>query len=439
LILQNKILILVTGIGFILFNPGAACGQELSLRDALHIAIRNSQGVQIAKNNQAIAHIYNSYGVAGGLPLVNAIGGDNQQLTSIRQEYSNPANNKISNNAASNVYNAGVNATELVYNGFRVVTAKKRLGVTEEQAGQQLSSRSLTLIYNVTLKYFDIVRQQNYAGTLQSSITVSDQKLQIVQAQQKAGMANNADLFQAQVDLNTQKLNLETQELVVSQDKSDLLTLLNLNPDSTITIQDTILVDKTLRLDSVLNAVPNNPDIVAANQQVSINHYLEKEVGSQRYPSLSVGAGYNFVHTKNAAGFSLLNQSFGPYAGLTLAVPIFNGNIYKKQQQAAHINTSTAELQKDTLSLNYTSNIVKSWQAYNNNLKQLETAKENYDLALQLLNLLLLKFKLHQATIIDIRTAQESYENAGFQLVNISYAAKTAEVQLKRYANQLEY
>jgi outer membrane protein TolC len=41
------------------------------------------------------------------------------------------------------------------------------------------------------------------------------------------------------------------------------------------------------------------------------------------------------------------------------------------------------------------------------------------------------------ATIVDVTLAQQSFENAGFQLVNVSYAAKAAEVQLRRLANQL--
>jgi outer membrane protein TolC len=98
-----------------------------------------------------------------------------------------------------------------------------------------------------------------------------------------------------------------------------------------------------------------------------------------------------------------------------------------------------ANLQKDTLVLNYTANAVKSFQAYNNNLQQLETAKQNYELSQKLLDLVTQRFQLRQATIVDVKNAQQSFENAGYLLVNISYAAKAAEIQLKRYANRLKY
>ena len=259
-----------------------------------------------------------------------------------------------------------------------------------------------------------------------------------MQAQQSVGLANNADLFQSQVDLNTQIQNLQAQQLVVDQDKTDLLTLLTLNPDSTIAVADTILIDKSIQLSTILSAVQTaNPDVMAADQQITINQFIQKETAAQRYPSLYVNGGYNYSRTKNTVGFSLLNLNYGPFAGVTLSIPIFNGGLYRKQQQVAGINIRNALLIKDTLVLNYTSNAVKNWLAYKNNLQQLETAKANYDLSQKLLDLVLRRFELKQATIVEVKNAQQSFENAGFLLINVSFAAKSAEIQLRRYAGQL--
>jgi outer membrane protein len=429
------------GIIALLAIPGVLLqAQTLTSQDAVQIALKNSLGIQLAKNYVDITTINNSYGIAGGLPIVTGSLTDQEQSTNIKQQYADPANNKKSNNAASNNLAAGINGSMLLYNGQRVVTAKKRLGVMQAQGGQFLNSRALILVNNVLLKYYDVVRQQSFARTLQASIDASKQRLAIVQAQQNVGVANNADLFQSQVDLNTQIQNLQAQQLVIDQDKTDLLTLLTLNPDSSIVIQDTILIDKTIQLATILKGVQEaNPDVMAADQQITINQYIEKETAALRYPSLLAGAGYNYSRTRNTVGFSLLNLNYGPYTGITLNVPIFNGNIYRKQGQIAGINIKNAQLIKDTLLLNYTANAIKNWQAYNNNIQQLETAKANYDLSRKLLDLVLLRFQLKQATIVDVKNAQESFENAGFLLVNVSYAGKSAEIQLRRYANQLSY
>jgi outer membrane protein TolC len=422
---------------FLSFLTKEVVSQQITLDSAISIAIRNSPGLAISKNNVDIAGISNSYGMAGGLPLVQGSTAITEQLTSLNQKYSNPINNKSSANASSNNIAAGVAASVPVYVGGRIVNEKRRLDVVVSQTQQQYNSRAQTLIYNVMLKYYDIVRQQEYAKTLEASIKASRQRLEIVKQQQAVGVANDADLFQSQVDMNTQIQNLVAQQLVIDQDKTDLLTLMILKPDSVITVMDTILVDKTITLDSILNAAYQNPDIQAAYQQIQINQYLEKEVGGLRYPSASANLGYNFSHTSNPQGFNILNQAYGPYAGLGLTIPIFNGGIYKRQMQIAGINVNSAQLQKDTLLLNVHSTAVKNWQAYLNNLKQLETAKQNYDLSQKLLNLVLMKFNYKAATIVDVTLAQQSFESAGFQLVNVNYAAKAAEIQLRRLANQL--
>jgi outer membrane protein len=411
--------------------------QHVTLDSAIAIAMRNSPTLAIFRNTVEIAGINNSYGMAGGLPVIQSNNSVTEQLTSLEQTYSNPLNNKSSKNASSNQLNAGVAATIPIYAGGRISNEKNRLGVVVSQTQQQYISRSQTLIYNVMLKYYDIVRQQEYAKTLEASIKASRQRLEIVKQQQNVGVANNADLFQSQVDLNTQLQSLTAQQLVIDQDKTDLLTLMVLNPDSTIIVKDTILVDKSLHLDSILSAAYQNPDIQAAYNQIQINQYIEKELGAYRYPSVSANLGYNFSHTSTPTGFNTLNQQYGPYLGLGLTIPIFNGGIYKRQQQVAGINVNTARLQKDTLMLNVHSTAVKNWQAYLNNLQQLETAKQNYDLSQQLLNLVLMRFNYKAATIVDVTLAQQSFENAGFQLVNVNFAAKASEIQLRRLASQL--
>jgi outer membrane protein TolC len=56
---------------------------------------------------------------------------------------------------------------------------------------------------------------------------------------------------------------------------------------------------------------------------------------------------------------------------------------------------------------------------------------------MQLVDLVLKRFELNQATIIDVRQAQQSFETSGFRLLNLNYTAKLAEIELKRLANQI--
>ena len=165
---------------------GEAAAQQLTLDTAIAVALRNSPGLMISRNNVEIAGISNSYGMAGGLPLVQGTLNTTQQMTSLEQKYSNPLNNKSSTNASSTNINSGSAASLPLYEGTRIVNEKKRLEVVESQSRLQYNSRAQNLIYNVMLKYYDIVRQQGYARTLEASIRASRQRLEIVKQQQSS-------------------------------------------------------------------------------------------------------------------------------------------------------------------------------------------------------------------------------------------------------------
>ena len=147
----------------------------------------------------------------------------------------------------------------LLYNGMRVVSTKKRLEQIQLQSEQVLNSQLQNTIAEVMTRYYDVVRQQSYSKTLELSIQVSKLRLQILQTRQAAGLANNADIFQAQIDLNQLEQQLETQQLTIDVAKTELLRLMILNPSSKIEIKDTILVDKAILLDSVFNKPYNKP------------------------------------------------------------------------------------------------------------------------------------------------------------------------------------
>jgi len=412
--------------------------QPLQLSDAINIALKNSYDIEVAKNNVRINSLNNDYGVAGGLPVVTGALSDREQITNVNQKLSDGEN--INRSAATgNNATASVTGSLLLYNGMRVLATKKRLEELEKQNQEYLNATIENTIATVMTQYYDVVRQESYLQTLDTSITIAKRQLDIVRTQVRVGLANNADLFQSQLDLNALIQQKQSQQLIIDQAKTSLLTTLTLKADSSITIEDTIIVDSTLMLEDVMNNLQRSPDIIAAGMQVTINQLLEKETAAQRYPSVYANAGYNYNRSQAAAGNVLLNQNYGPYVGLTLSIPIYNGSIFKRQQRVAEINTNNAQLQQSILERDNASNAVKNYQAYQNSLQQLQTQKENYALAKQLLDLVLMKFQLRVATIVDLKNAAESFENAGFLLVNLSFAAKAAEIEMKRLTYQLSF
>lgn len=410
---------------------------RLTLTDAIQVALKNSLDIQLAKNTLEISSINNHIGIAGGLPTVTATANDNEQIISINQKFSDASRNTTRNNVGSNNLSLGVTGTMLLFNGYRVVTTKKRLNELVQQNEHLVNVQVQNTMAAVATRYFDIVRQQEFIKTIEQSISVFQKRLDILLARKEAGLSNNADIFQARLDLNAQIQQKQSQQLIIEQGKTDLLNLLFLNPDSTISISDTIIVEKNILLENIKSQLKNNPQVLSAEQQITINSLIEKETSALRMPSLRANTGYNFNNTKSGAGFALLNQSYGPFLSINLSIPIYNGTVFKRQQQIASINSKNAALQKETLVQTLETGAVRTYQAYRNALQQLETEVENYKLSMQLLDLVLKRFELNQATIIDVRQAQQSFEAVGFRMVNLNFTAKLAEIEMKRLANMI--
>ena len=421
----------ITGLAL---QPVAA--QNLQLQDAVNIALKNSLEIGIANNRVEIASNNNHIGVAGGLPVVTGALSDNEQITSINQKL-NTGTSISRNNAAANALNANISGSILLYNGGRVTATKKRLAELQAQSKEVLNAQVQNVIADVMTAYYDVVRQQNYIKTIDRSIEASSDQLRLIKIRQLAGLANNADLFQAQIDVNNLEQSKLAQELIVQQSKSELMRLLNLKPDSNIVIQDTIIIDRKIELQTVLAGLEKNADVQAANRQISISELIVKETAAQRYPTVRANAGYTFTRNKSAAGQLLLNQSYGPSVGLSVAIPIYNGSVFRRQQKNATVEVKNANLQKEILTRDYTAQAVKQFQAYVNTVSQLDSARENYKLSEKLLNLTMLRFEYKQATTLEVKNAQQSFEASGYRLVNLTYAAKASEIELKRLSNTL--
>ena len=409
---------------------------QLTLSDAINTAMKNSLDIQLANNLIEANTILNNYGVAGGLPLVTTNVTDNERVSNINQKL-NSGENISRNGAANNILGMDATASILLYNGNRVVATKKRLGLLQQQSQELLNAQIQNIIAGVTTGYYDIVRQQSYMKTIDRSIEASNQQLDIVKARQSVGLANNADLFQAQIDLNALLQAKQSQQVIIDQSKTELLRLLTLRADSAININDTIIVDKEIPLDVILNSLNKNAEVLAAEEQISINEQIVNETAALRYPSVRATTGFNFTRNQSAGGQLLLNQNYGPYVGVSIGIPIYNGSIFRRQQQVASINVRNADLNKKVLVRDFSSQVVKSYQSYASALQQIITEQKNYELSNKLLELALQRFRLKQATIVDVKNAQQSFEESGYRLVNLNFAAKSSEIELKRLANQL--
>ncbi len=422
---------------FVLSLPfWVAAQQQFTLRSAIDTALRNNYDIQIAKNYVEISKMNNSYGISGGLPNVSANAGDNASITTTNQDFIDGTSSKVSNKG-DNTVSAGVSAGIVLFNGFKVTATKEKLNQMQNLSEIELNQQIQNTIADIMVTYYDIIRQQNYLKIIQNSLDVSKQKLEIINVKKNVGMADAVEILQAQSDVNTAEQLLEIQKLVIEQNKSDLLLLINAKKQMQFSVTDSIIIDRSLQLDSITSYLNRNTQYLSAEQQILINEQIVKEVSSQRYPSVKLNAGYDLYQSNINKGTMTMNQNYGPTAGINMQIPIFNGTIYKTQKDVAKINVMNSKLEKENLLNSLTTQSIKLYRSYNTTLQQIESQKKNFDMTKQLVDVVMQQFHVSQATILDVKAAQTSFENAAYLLVNLMYSAKVSEIELKKLTYSL--
>jgi outer membrane protein len=434
---KNSFILLLLTLAF--SQEKLAAQNNLSLKEAVTIAIQNSYDIKLVENNLTIAKNNNNYGVAGGLPTVTATGTNNNTLTTINQTFPDPSRNTTRNGVDGTTLNGGLTATMILFNGYRVAATKERLASIEKQSAAALQTQMLNTSSTVMQQYYNVIRQAAFLKTIEKSIEASEERVAIVKTRQEVGVANQADLLQSNLDLNALLQAKQNQLVVLAQVKADLYNSMVLPANSNYTFTDSIQVDDKLALLDIESKMKDHPLLQSAQQLINVNQFLEKETKALTYPTLRANTGYNYNSNKSAAGFILLNESYGPFVGFNLSIPIYAGSASKRAIKNAQINTVSAKLQYDNTAQDLGTELFKTYQNYQNSIKQTPIEVQNYEMSEALLALVMEKFKLGQATVVDVKQAQQSFENAGFRLTSLRFSAKIAEIELKRLSNQLKF
>lgn len=434
---KHHFVFLLLGLAF--SQEKLAAQNKLSLKDAVTTAIQNSYDIKLVENNVSIAKNNNNYGVAGGLPTVTATGNNNNTLTTINQTFPDPSRNTTRNGVDGTTLNGGLTATMILFNGYRVAATKDRLASIEKQTTAALQTQMLNTSSTVMQQYYNVIRQAAFLKTIEKSIEASEERVAIVKTRQAVGVANQADLLQSNLDLNALLQAKQNQLVVLEQVKADLYNSMVVPANSNYIFTDSIQVDQKLSLSEVESKMKEHPLLQSAQQLINVNQFLEKETKALTYPTLRANGGYNYNSNKSAAGFILLNESYGPFLGLNLSIPIYAGTANKRAYKNAQINTVSAKIQYDNTAQDLATELFKTYQNYQNSLKQTPIEVQNYQMSEALLSLVMEKFKLGQATIVDVKQAQQSFETAGFRLTSLKFSAKIAEIELKRLSNQLSF
>lgn len=410
--------------------------QKITLQDAVGIALNNNLQIQIARNDAEIARKQNSAGAAGMLPSVTLNASDNPSLTNLKQELSNGTLIERDNVLSNNV-NANIALGYTLFDGMKMFATRKRLQEIETLGSNKLKAQIQNMVSTVIQKYSYLVAQKASLVLVEQLLDISKQRLDLVKIRLQAGLANNTDLYLAQLDVDARNQNLINQQVLIKNGYSDLNTTLNLPVDSVYDIDAVLITNNGLQKSQLDTAFNNNPELLMAENNVEITLQSQKELQGIRLPTVRLNAAYGYALTQSQAGFTLLNQNYGPNAGISFALPLYNGNVNANNVSIAKLQTKNAALSQQQTRLNLKSTLEQAWEKYSNALIQVQNDEMSVQTAKNYLDLMQQRYKLGQSTVLDYREAQRSFEETNYRMLTNRYTLKLAETDLLRLTGQL--
>jgi outer membrane protein len=404
----------------------------LTVNDAVVIALKNNYGILVARTNVDIAKVNNAAGNAGMLPSIAAIGSDNYSLNTIDQHPS--AGNDVHNlNVGSNSFNAALELNWTLFDGGKMFVTKKKLNEIESLNQIQYKDKVLKTIVAVISAYYDIVRQKQELTSLNEVITYNTERVNILRTSFNAGLSPKTGFLQAQIDLNVNRENAINQQTIISAAKRTLNQVLTRDAEIIFEVQDSIPLDftpDTSRLNESLYL--KNTDLLSLQKQADIAQLSYREYSRLRYPKINLSAGYDFLRIDNTAGSMLMNRSYGPYIGAAVSVPIYQSGIISRQITTARLMLLSMQYNLEDAKQQVYTQARNTLDEFNNQHQLLLIEKENTQLAKENLDISMNRLRLGQSTSLELRQAEESYEQAHTRLINIQYNLKIAETKLKQ-------
>ena len=393
----------------------------LSLDQAIMEGVQNNLGIKMIKQDEEIAEINNHWVNAGAYPEIIASMNPSISSNNLDQKLSN-GTNIHSNNVLFKNSNADL---KLNWNVFNVFATKEKLKQLQDIGSLNVKQSINELIYNIILTYTDILRLQEQIGVVKEQINIADIRLGIQQKKFDLGTTGKPELIAAQIDHN-ELLNLQLNLTRDQQNKKSLLEhLMGRTVEDKRQIQDSIQLIPLAPLNDYLIQLSNqSPELLMAYKDLEITKLNKKEINALKYPNVNLIAAYNFNRSQNEAGFSLLNQSYGPQGLINISIPIYNGGYIHRHSRVADLQIRKKEISLEELLDNSRMILRQNYQSYLSLIEQIEITKKNLALAQENLNIAVQKLQFQSIGIVEFRQIQFDVIEINTKLYDLKYEAK---------------
>lgn len=424
----------------LLLLPCMLGAQEvLTLKRCLEIGMQQNYDIRLIRNEQQISDNNMTIGNAGYLPNLDLSSGYSGSINNTRQELSGGGVNR-NNGVHNQTLDAGVNLNWTVFDGFNIQSNYERLRELKQMGELNTRLTIENFIANLASEYYNYVQQQIRLSNLKYAVSLSKERLRIIEARYSIGSSSRLEMQQAKVDFNADSSRLIRQYEVLYKSQIELNLMMALDDvEQSLTVMDSVIVFNPYlnKNDMLEKSLASNVLLLRSKKDIYLGQLDLKSANSQYYPYVRINAGYGVTKNMYDVGTIDNQRNMGFNYGITLGFNIFDGFNRKRKIKNTRLEIENRELTYQQQELSIRKNLADIWMAYRTNMdltqlekENLETARENYNIAME-------RYKLGDLAGIELREAQNSLLEAEERLVQAEYNTKLCEISLAQISGQI--
>ena len=392
--------------------------------------VRNEE--QISKNNATLAN-------AGYLPTLDLSASYSGNIDDTESTTRATGEKTKTTGVFDQTMNAGLKLNWTIFDGFNIQANYSRLKELEKQ-GETLTRIAIEdFIADLTAEYYNYIQQQIRLKNFRYAMSLSKERLRIVEERYIVGNFSRLDLQQARVDYNADRAQYMKQQESVKSSRIRLNELMaNENMSQPITVNDSIIdLNTLLSFDELWQStLNNNASLLKTEQDKKLASLEMKAVKSRNYPYLKLNAGYGYTLNKYEISSTSRRDNLGFNFGVTMGINLFDGN-RRREIKNARIAIENARLEQDDMRQTLNADLSNLWQAYQNNIEMLKLERENLIAAIENHEIASERYMLGNLSGIEMREAQKSLLDAEERILSAEYDTKMCEISLLQLSGKI--
>ncbi|MDE5786875.1 MAG: TolC family protein [Duncaniella sp.] len=413
---------------------------NLSLGECREMALQTDENIRIAENNLAGATL--DRGIARTAYLPKFAGNGTLIYSAPDTELMDMLTMQM-----RGAYMAGINLTQPVYAGGKIIAANKMAAAGQRISREMLRAARMDVIADAEKSYWTYVAVLSKVDMMNSYLSMMDSIYDMTQVAVRSGMASRQALLR--VDTRRSEILYRLRQAQAGADVCRMALCRTIGVADTVSITPTESPDISSVLPQRNTGIGARPEIAILAGNVDVKKHEIAMARADFLPTVGVQLGwsaYGNIKTKgwmqdqegNYAPFSSETKSNGFMGMLAVQIPIFHWGEGIKKVKRAGLEAENARL---ALERNTRLMELEAAQNYSNLVTGTDLVKSAQAAMLEAdenLNLMQQQYEVGLATLTDLLEAQSQWHTSYSNLIEARTQLHIYRVDYLRSTGELE-